>query len=235
MHQNLAGHQTLEILEINKNLISDFYLNTTEIDTLETSKTTWFKTNFSDCMELYVDIETVAKYFKSHRSWFYRCAHPMKVEPLGENGYDLLVGKFGSFGYQVEVRIGLELVPPDSAGIYKIRNIKLPNYTSPGYEIKFQSEMRLIEISTDQFCNQKEIQKLGLPPIITGAKWDLDLTVGVKFPKFIQKMPPALIEKTGNNLLLKIVRQVSQYLSYKTQIDFHNTYNLPFPKQRKRS
>lgn len=235
MHQNLAGDQTLEKLEINKNLITDFYLSTTEIETLETSKTTCFKTKYSDCMELYADIETVAKYFKSHRSWFDRCAHPMKVEALGENGYDLLVGKFGSFGYQVEVRIGLELVPPDSAGRYKIINIKVPNYTSPGYEIKFQSEMRLVELPTDKFCNQKEIQELGLPPIITGAKWNLDLTVGIKFPKFIQKMPSTLIKKTGNNLLLKIVRQVSRNLSYKTQIDFHTTYNLPLPKQRKRS
>jgi len=231
MHNNLTRHQTLEM---DKNLIGDFYLNTTEIDTLETSKITWFKIKYSDCMELYVDVETVAKHFASHRNWFCQCAHPMKVKPLGENGYDLLIGKFGSFGYQVEARVGLELLPPDSAGIYKIKNIKVPNYTPPGYEIKFQSEMKLVELATEQFCSQKEIQKLGLPHVITGAKWDLDLTVGVKFPEFIQKMSPALIEKTGNNLLLKIVRQVSRCLSHKTQIDFHTTYNLPFPKQRKR-
>jgi hypothetical protein len=231
MHQKLAAHQTLEI---NENCISDLYLSTIETETSETSKITWFKTQYSDCMELYVDTETVAKHFASHRSWFCQCAHPMKVEPLGENGYDLLVGKFGSFGYQLEVRVGLELVPPDSTGTYRIRDIKVPNYTAPGYEIQFQSEMRLVELPTDQFCNQKEIEKLRLPPVITGAKWNLDLTVGVKFPEFIQKMSPSLIEKTGNKLLQKIVRQVSRYLSYKTQIDFHNTYNLPFPKQRKR-
>ncbi len=231
MHHNFAGHQTLEM---DKNLISDFYLNTTEIDTPETSKTNWFKTKYSNCMELYIDVETVAKHFASHRNWFCQCAHPMKVEPLGENGYDLLVGKLGSFGYEVEARVGLELVPPDSAGIYRIRNIKVPNYTAPGYEIKFQSEMKLVELPTDQFCSQKEIQKLGLPPVITGVKWDLDLTVGVKFPPFIQKMSPGLIQKTGNGLLLKVVRQVSQCLSHKTQMDFHATYNLPFPKQKKR-
>ncbi|MGD1717335.1 DUF1997 domain-containing protein [Hydrocoleum sp. CS-953] len=231
MHHNFAADQTLEM---DKNLISDFYLSTTEIDTPETSKITWFNTKYSDCMELYVDVETVANHFASHRNWFCRCAHPMKVQPIGENGYDLLVGKFGSFGYHVEARVGLELVPPDSAGIYRIRNIDVPNYTPPGYEIKFQSEMKLVELPTEQFCTQKEIQKLGLPPVITGAKWDLDLTVGVKFPEFILKMSPGLIQKTGNNLLLKIVRQVSRCLSYKTQIDFHTTYNLPFPKQRKR-
>ncbi|MEM1171571.1 MAG: DUF1997 domain-containing protein [Cyanobacteria bacterium P01_H01_bin.35] len=231
MHHNFAADQTLEM---DKNLISDLYLSTTEIETPETSKTTWFNTKYSDCMELYVDVETVANYFASHRNWFCQCAHPMKVEPIGENGYDLLVGKFGSFGYHVEARVGLELVPPDSAGIYRIRNIDVPNYTPPGYEIKFQSEMKLVELPTEQLCSQKEIQKLGLPPVITGAKWDLDLTVGVKFPEFILKMSPGLIQKTGNNLLLKIVRQVSRCLSYKTQIDFHTTYNLPFPKHRKR-
>lgn len=231
MHPNLAGHQTLEM---DKNLITDFYLSTKETDTPETSKTTWFQTKYSDCMELYADVETVANYFATHRTWFCRCAHPMKVEPLGENGYDMLIGKFGSFGYQVEARIGLELVPPDSAGIYRIRNIPVPNYTPPGYEIKFLSEMKLVELPTEQFCSQEEMQKLGLPLVMTGAKWDLDLNVGVKFPEFILKMSPGLIQKTGNNLLLKIVRQVSRCLSHKTQIDFHTTYNLPFPKKRKR-
>ncbi|MDJ0518816.1 MAG: DUF1997 domain-containing protein [Trichodesmium sp. MO_231.B1] len=229
MHDNFPVDKTLEM---DKNLISNCYLSTTEIETPETSKTNWFNTKYSDCMELYVDIETVAKHFVSHRNWFCRCAHPMKVEPLGENGYDLLIGKLGALGYQVEARVGLELVPPDSAGIYRIRNIQVPNYTPPGYEIQFQSEMKLVELPTNQFCSQKEIQKLGLPPVITGAKWNLDLTVGVKFPQFIQKMSPGLIQKTGNGLLLKVVRQVSQCLSYKTQMDFHTTYNLPFPKQR---
>ena len=101
MHQKLAAHQTLEI---NENCISDLYLSTIETETSETSKITWFKTQYSDCMELYVDTETVAKHFASHRSWFCQCAHPMKVEPLGENGYDLLVGKFGSFGYFVTLK-----------------------------------------------------------------------------------------------------------------------------------
>lgn len=231
MHHNLAGHQTLEM---DKNLVSDFYASATKTDVSETSSTTWFKTKYNDCMKLYADVDTVAKHFASHRSWFCQCAHPMKVEPLGENGYDLLIGKFGSFGYQVEARVGLELVPPDSAGIYKIINIPVPNYTPPGYEVNFQSEMKLLELSTDQFCSHKEIQKLRLPPVMTGAKWDLDLTVGVKFPQFIQKMSPSLIQKTGDSLLLKVVQQVSRCLSHKTQIDFHTTHNLPFPKQRKR-
>lgn len=229
MHHNLAGHQTLEM---DKNLISDFYLDTKEIDIPENNSITWFKTKYSNCMELYADGETVAKHFASHRSWFCKCAHPMKVEPIGENGYDLLIGKFGSFGYQVEARVGLELVPPDPVGIYRIRTIDVPNYTSIGYEVKFESEMKLLELPTDQFCSQKDIEKMGLPPVITGAEWNLDLTVGVKFPQFIQKMSPALIQNTGNSLLLKVVRQVSRCLSNKTQQDFHTTYNLPFPKQK---
>ncbi|MEB3340991.1 DUF1997 domain-containing protein [Okeania sp.] len=231
MHHNFATDETLNK---DNNLVNDFYLSTKQIETSETSKITWFNTKYSDCMELYVDAETVAKHFVSHRDWFCRCAHPMKVQPLGENGYDLLIGKFGSFGYQVEARIGLELLPPDSVGIYRIRNIPVPDYTPPGYEIQFQSEMRLVELPTEQFCSQKEIQKLGLSPVTTGAKWNLDLTVGVNFPQFIQKISPGLIQRTGNSLLLKIVHQVSQCLTYKTQIDFHTTYNLPFPKQRNR-
>lgn len=61
----------------------------------------------------------------------------MKVEFFGENGYDLLVGKFGFFGYQIEVRVGLELVLLDFLRKYRIRNIKLLNYIVFGYEIKF--------------------------------------------------------------------------------------------------
>lgn len=231
MHHNFVGHQTLQM---DKELVSDFYLDATELDIPESSETTLFHTKYSDCMELYADVETVAKHFASHRSWFCGCAHPMKVEFLGENGYDLLIGKFGSFGYQVEARVGLELVPPDSAGIYKIRTIPVPGYTPPGYEVNFQSEMKLIELPTEEFCSQKDIQNLGLPSVMTGAKWDLDLTVGVQFPKFIRKMSPGLIQKTGDRLLLTVVEQVSRCLSYKTQIDFHTTYDLPFPKQRKR-
>jgi hypothetical protein len=231
MHHNLVGNQTLEMDE---NFVGDLYFDATEIEVLESNQVTLFHTKYSDCMELYADVETVAQHFASHRSWFCNCARPMKVEPLGENGYDLLIGKFGSFGYQVEARVGLELVPPDSAGIYKIRTIPVPGYTPPGYEVNFESEMKLVELATEDLCSQKDIEKLGLPPVITGAKWDLDLTVGVQFPGFIRKMSPGLIQKTGDRLLLKVVEQVSQCLSRKTQIDFHNTYELPFPKQRKR-
>ncbi len=230
MYQNFLRPQALEM---NKNLPNNLYLETKEIDILETSSTTWLNTKYDNCMELYADVETVAKHFASHRSWFCQCAHPMKVQPLGEHGYDLLIGKFGSFGYYVEARVGLELVPPDSVGIYRIRTIPVPNYTAHGYEVNFESEMKLVELPTNDFCSEKDIEKLRLPPVITGAKWSLDLTVGVKFPQFIRKMSPSLIQKTGDRLLLKVVRQVSRCLTYKTQIDFHTTHNLPFPKQRK--
>lgn len=231
MHHNLVGHQTLQM---DKDSVSDFYLDATEIELSETNQITWFQTKYNDCMELYADVETVAKYFASHRSWFCDSAHPMQVQPLAENGYDLLIGRFGSFGYQVEARVGLELVPPDSEGIYTIRTIPVPGYTPPGYEVNFQSVMQLVELPTDQLCSEKDIQELGLPPVITGAKWDLDLTVGVQFPRFIRAMSPSLIQKTGDRLLLGVVQQVSRCLSCKTQLNFHTTHNLPFPKQRKR-
>jgi hypothetical protein len=72
------------------------------------------------------------------------------------------------------------------------------------------------------------------PIAITGAQWTLDLYVGVKFPKFIRAMSESIIQKTGDSLLAQIVKQVSRRLSYKTQMDFHTTENLPFLTQGKR-
>jgi len=47
----------------------------------------------ADCMEMYASAQTVAEYLKAHRGWFCRCAAPMKVEPTGENGYALTIGR----------------------------------------------------------------------------------------------------------------------------------------------
>lgn len=192
----------------------------------------WFHAKFTDCMEMYADIDTVSAYFAQHREWFQRCSRPMKAFPLGENGYDLLIGRFGAFGYLVEARIGLDLIPPDEQGLYTIKTIPVPNYTPPGYEVDFQSVMELIPMPVTEFCDEKTIKKLKLPDTITGAKWHLDLAVGVKFPKFILAMSRNLIQRTGDNLLDKIVKQVSHRLTHKTQVDFHTHYHLNFPKHK---
>ena len=59
---------------------------------------TEFCGHYSDCMEMCDSAENVAKYLDNHASWFSRCAQPMKVQPLGENGYTLAIGRFGYFG-----------------------------------------------------------------------------------------------------------------------------------------
>lgn len=200
----------------------------------EGTEPTWFHAQFTDCMELYADLETVAKHFADHHSWYPRCAQPMKAEPLGENGYDLLIGRFGAFGYKVEARIGLDLLPPDAEDIYRILTIPIPGYEPPGYEVDFQATMKLVEKPVEQFCSEVEVKNLGLPRTITGAEWVLDLAVGVKFPRFITKMSQSLIQKTGDNLLDKIVQQVSRRLTDKTQLDFHNIHDLPFPEPKKK-
>lgn len=202
-------------------------------DVAEEVELIWFSTHFEDSMEMYADAATVAEHLNNHKSWFCQCALPMKSEPLGENGYDLLIGRFGAFGYRVEARIGLELLPPDAEGCYLIRTIPVPNYTPPGYEVNFCSAMSLAEVSADEFAkNGSSCDRSQLPPIITIAGWKLDLAVGVSFPKFIRSMSTTLIQKTGEGILEKIIKQVNRRLTYKTQLVFHESLGIPFPKKR---
>ncbi|PSB29386.1 hypothetical protein C7B69_09345, partial [filamentous cyanobacterium Phorm 46] len=180
---------------------------------------------------MYADAATVAEHLNNHKSWFCQCALPMTAQPIGENGYDLLIGRFGAFGYRVEARIGLELLPPDDEGCYLIKTIPVPNYTSPGYEVNFRSAMKLVEIPSDEFAaDWPASERAKLPPAITSATWKLDLAVGVCFPKFIRSMSQPLIEKTGDALLEKIIKQVNRRLTYKTQVLFHESLGIPFPK-----
>ncbi len=180
----------------------------------------WFGGEFVGCMDMYADIATVAEYFDDHQQWFRRCAHPMQAEPLGENGYALTIGRFGALGYQVEPKIGLELLPQDR-GVYRIRTISIPNYTPPGYTTNFDAEQRLVETDAQDANNLVEVG--GEIINKTRVEWHLLLQVGVQFPKFIRKLPMSLIRKTGDRLLAKIVCQVSYRLTQKVQEDFHST------------
>lgn len=188
---------------------------------------TRFYGEFADCMEMYADAQTVAEYLNSHHGWFCRCAQPMKVEPLGENGYALAIGRFGSFGYDVEPKVGLELLPPNQ-GVYRIKTIPVPDYVAPGYEVEFESSMQLVKTQTDS-STQSFHAFDGLRREITRVEWQLDLAVYVQFPKFIQRLPKSLVQSTGDRLLYQIVRQVSRRLTYKVQEDFHHSLGLPFP------
>ncbi|WP_414565486.1 MULTISPECIES: DUF1997 domain-containing protein [unclassified Anabaena] len=184
-----------------------------------------FYGRYSDSMEMYAPANSVAEYLDAHTSWFSRCAEPMKVEPLNENGYALIIGRFGSFGYDVEPKIGLELLPPDE-GIYRIRTIPIPDYHAPGYDVDYQASLQLIEnvVNESSACGGE----------ITVVEWELDLSVDIHFPKFIQRLPKSLIQSTGDRLLNQIVRQVSRRLTRKVQDDFHQSLGISFPGNSKR-
>lgn len=181
-----------------------------------------FHSRYVDYMEMCADAQTVASYFDDHSAWFRRCAHPMKAEPIGKNGYVLVIGKFGSFGYQVEPKIGLDLLPQHE-GIYRIETIPVPDQVALNYDVDFRAAMELVEVAPS------EQTEASLPDRITRVQWDLDLTVAIQFPRFIQALPKSLIQNTGDRLLNQIVRQVSKRLNRKVLQDFHSTYNVPIP------
>ncbi len=185
-----------------------------------TSAPTRFYGQFADCMEMYAPAQMVAEYLNAHHKWFCRCAHPMKVEPLGKNGYALVIGRFGAFNYEVEPKVGLELLPPD-LGVYRIKTLPVPNYVAPGYEVDFKSAMELVETPADSSTQS----------LITRVEWQLELAVEIHFPKLINRLPKSLIQSTGDRLLHKIVQQVSRRLTYKVQEDFHQSLGLNFPLQ----
>ncbi|MGB7275448.1 MAG: DUF1997 domain-containing protein, partial [Geitlerinemataceae cyanobacterium] len=81
-----------------------------DIENEATDRFFWFHSQFVGHMEMYADPQAVANYLDVHQGWFCRCATPMKVDPLGENGYALTIGKYGALGYAVEPKIGLELL-----------------------------------------------------------------------------------------------------------------------------
>lgn len=194
-----------------------------------------FETHFEGCMEMYSQIEIVSVYLQQHQGWFCRCAQPMKVEPLGDNGYILTVGRFGALGYEVEPKMAVILEPPQDQ-IYDMYSIPVPNYIPPGYEVDYQSSMQLSEIPVHESYPglkdaYKKHKRSDLPKIITHVKWQLHLSVSVQFPKFIYKLPIGLIQKTGDRVLAEIIKQVSPRLTYKVQKDFHDRFDLPLPSK----
>lgn len=201
----------------------------------ETSRTvsepTRFFNHFVGYMDMHATVPTVMAYLDAHQEWFCRCAHPMKVEPLGNNGYALVIGKFGSFGYEVEPKIGLHLLPQDE-GIYRIETIPVPGYTAPGYDVDFRAAMELVEANSEQGRNHSSDSDASSP--LTRVQWDLNLTVTIQFPRFIHSLPKHLVQNTGDRLLHQIVRQVSRRLTRKVQEDFHQSLNLPLPWHAKK-
>ncbi len=224
-HSGIAG----VAVNCSSGTVSSYHPTVTDNVEQSTQEPTRFLSQFTGHMELHADAQTVAKYLDAHHGWFCRCAHPMKVRPLGDNGYTLTIGRFGSFGYEVEPKISLDLLPQDQ-GVYRIRTISMLDPDPQGYEVDFQAALKLAEAS----INGDEIAETSQSKL-TRVEWHLNLAVTIQFPKFIQKLPKNLIQQTGDRLLAKIVQQISQRLTAKVQDDFHATLGLSTPtKSRKK-
>lgn len=197
----------------------------------------WFSGCFNGYMDMYEDIETVAQYLDAHEGWFCRCAQPMKVNPLGNNGYVINIGRFASLGFEVEPKIAVVLDPPQD-GLYVMRTIPVPNYESLGYDVQYKGLMELTEVAAADIVKPSLDKIFGknltAPSVITRVSWQLDLAVTVEFPRFIEKLPTNLVQTTGDRLLSQIVRQVSPRLTYKVQQDFHSSRKLPLPPKNGR-
>lgn len=168
-------------------------------------------------MELHADAPTVMSYLDSHQGWFCRCAHPMKVEPVDSNGYILSLGRYGSFGFEVEPQIGLQLLPQEE-GVYRITTIPVENKFDHCYQVDFQAALRLVD-TTDSV---EHPSSSGTTMVV----WDLALDVAIVFPQFILRLPRKMIQTAGDKLLQQIVRQISQRLTKKVQDDFHATHGV---------
>jgi hypothetical protein len=213
LEQPMLERESLEMCSLTKSEPSS--VQQVELAGGELTKTR-FANTFADTMAMNADVKTVAQYFDRHQDWFVRCAQPMQVDTLGRNGYAITIGRFNSFGYVVEPKVGLELLP-HHAHCYPIKTISIPDYQPPGYEVDFSAEMRLVEVIKDD-------------QLLTQIDWTLDLAVYLQFPKFISKLPGSVIQKTGDKLLQQIVKQVSKRLTIKVQKDFHGDAGLSMPR-----
>ncbi|NET57698.1 MAG: DUF1997 domain-containing protein [Symploca sp. SIO2E6] len=235
MHSPFADHQLIQLKQKHLDARASFVGNeilVTQVPNLS-GEFTQFQSHFQDCMEMYAEAEEVAAYLDAHQEWFRRCADPMEVEPIGAHSYALVIGQFGAFGYELEPKIALELLPKEN-GIYCIRTIPIPDYIPQNYDVDFQASQTFVEIPTKEYLQGQNSDYEQLPPVITRVEWTLDLKVFLCFPKFIQKLPQSLIQTTGNRLLGQIVRNISRRLTYKVQQDFHSSRGLPMPRKAKR-
>ncbi|PWL21910.1 MAG: hypothetical protein DCO99_09125 [Synechococcus sp. XM-24] len=187
----------------------------------EDTRVRCYSSQFADVMEMRAPAKTVSAYLDRHEGWFRRCAAPMEVNSLGQNGYRLTLGRFGNFGFEVEPTIGLELLP-QSQGVYRICTVP-PEQFQPGlrdlYDVEFNAALRLEE------------QNAEIPQ--TDVRWELDLSVWIKLPAVIGLLPESLVQSSGDHLLRQIVRQISRRLTWKVQEDFHATHGLDCPPRRR--
>lgn len=234
MHSQFAENRRIELEQASLN-VQPSLVNTDDVAVqtpLSAGEQTLFHSHFQDCMEMCAEAGKVTAYLDAHQDWFRRCAYPMKAEPIDSNSYALLIGRFGALGYEIEPKIGLELLPQND-GIYRIRSIPVPNYAPVSYDVEFDASQSFVEVPTREYFQEQEAETLQLPETITCIQWTLDLSVALSFPKLIKKLPHSLIQSTGDRLLRQIIRQVSRRLTDKVQADFHNSLGIPMPKQLK--
>ena len=214
-------------LKVGASLIEGQKTSQSPVEFSASKETLHFQGNYIGHMEMYADAATVAQYLDAHQEWFHRCAHPMAVEPIGENGYGLTVGKFRSLNHEVEPKIGLHLLPQEE-GIYRIETIPVPGYEPTGYDVDFNASMSLCEGNQEDIPPELSIEKT------THVEWELELSTWVEVPKFIQVLPDNLVKSSGDKLLNQIVRQVSKQLTKKVQREFHTSLGLPIPNENKK-
>jgi Protein of unknown function (DUF1997) len=196
---------------------------TAELPEGQEKEPTVFRNHFVGYMDLYSDRQSVMDYLDAHQGWFRRCAKPFKAEPIGESGYAMGVGKVGAFGFFVEPKVGLHLLPQDR-GVYRILTVEIPEQPPLGYEVDFHAAMELVEKPTPE--EHQEISAL-----LTVVQWTLDLQVSLQFPKFILSMSREWIQKTGDGVLAMVVKRVSNSLTAKVQADFHKTKDITLPRK----
>jgi hypothetical protein len=215
----------------NQNSLNQIDINVAD-DSLTEAKPVNFQTAFGGCMEMYGDRTLVAEYLNAHGGWFCRCAQPMQVEPMGEHGYIITVGRFGSLGYEVEPKMAVILHPPENH-FYLMESVPVPDYIPPGYSVDYKADMNLTEVCVSQAAQGIEDlykkNQQSLPSVITKVNWQLKLSVSVQFPRFIYKLPLNFLQRTGDRFLGQIIRQISPHLTYKVQLDFHSSHDLPVP------
>jgi hypothetical protein len=193
-----------------------------------------YASDFSDLMEMRAPAGVVAGYLDGHQVWFERCASPMGVLPLGARGYELSLGRFGNFGFEVEPKIGLELLPRDN-GVYSIITVPVPT-NDPAlagvYDVDFNAFLRLDEAGPDRSAelSREDVDRLMAHTLV---RWQLDLSVWIRLPSMLTLLPDGLLQSSGDHLLRQIVRQISRRLTWKVQEDFHARHGIPCPPRRR--
>lgn len=198
-----------------------------------------YASQFADLMEMRAPASVVSRYLDRHEDWFRRCAAPMAVASIDRDAYQLTLGRFGNFGFEVEPTIGLELLPQDN-GVYEIVTVPVVEKTSnlQGlYDVDFNASLKLDE--TDRLArsgqsplevSNEEVDRLMAHTLV---RWQLDLAVWIRLPSMLTLLPEGLVQSSGDHLLKQIVRQISRKLTWKVQEDFHASHGIPCPPRRR--